>query len=178
MPHGREHEPDPRRQEAPRLPGARDGLPGPAFGGGAGGRHAKAGAACFRVDSEGVLRVLLITSTIGQWIIPKGTVEKHQSPQAAALQEAWEEAGVHGWVMGTSLGPWQYEHPTVSGRVDHVEVLPVWVDELARTWPEDHKRQRRWATIREAMELIDDQSLRRVLVTLARRASAGHLRAA
>lgn len=137
---------------------------------------AKAGAACFRIDSEGLFRVLLVTSSRGQWIIPKGTVEHGQSAEAAALQEAWEEAGVHGWVMGTSIATWQYVH--ASGESDLVTVLPVWIDELARAWPEDHKRQRRWATLREAMELIADEDLRRILTALARRAESGQLRAA
>lgn len=120
--------------------------------------------------------MLLVTSSRGQWIIPKGTVEQGQSAEAAALQEAWEEAGVHGWVMGTPVATWEYIH--ASGESDLVTVLPVWIDELARAWPEDHKRQRRWATLREAMELITDGDLRRILTALARRAESGQLRAA
>lgn len=139
-------------------------------------RDAKIGAACFRVDAEGVLRVLLITSNRGAWIIPKGTIEPGQSAEAAALQEAWEEAGVHGWIMGSTLGTWTYAR--ADNPHDLVPVLPVWVDELAKNWPEDYKRQRRWCSLREALELVDDESLRRVIVTLARRAGTDGLRAA
>jgi len=46
--------------------------------------------------------------------------------------------------------------------------VTVWVDELARVWPEDHRRQRRWASLREALELVDDESLRRLLGLLAK----------
>ncbi|MCE2925048.1 MAG: NUDIX hydrolase [Phycisphaeraceae bacterium] len=143
-------------------------------------RQTKVGCACFRIDTQGVLRILLITSARGAWIIPKGTVEEGQSPEAAALQEAWEEAGVHGWIMGQTLGTWLYARADAhnNARHDAVPVLPVWIDELAKVWPEDHKRQRRWSSLREALELIQDEGLRRVLITLARRAGSGGLRAA
>jgi 8-oxo-dGTP pyrophosphatase MutT (NUDIX family) len=130
----------------------------------------QAAALCHRVDHLGVLRVLLVTSSRGRWILPKGSVEPGQNLATTALQEAWEEAGVHGYVTANAgedcLGHWVRTRR--DGTQTVIGVVPVWVDELARVWPEDHRRQRRWASLREALELVDDESLRRALIHLAK----------
>ncbi len=130
----------------------------------------QAAALCYRLDAAGVLRVLLVTSSRGRWILPKGQIEPGQNLATTALQEAWEEAGVHGYVTPhageETLGHWLRKRR--DGTEISIGVVPVWVDELARVWPEDHRRQRRWASLREALELVDDESLRRLLGLLAK----------
>ncbi|WP_243663517.1 NUDIX hydrolase [Rhodothermus marinus] len=56
-------------------------------------------------QQNGRIEVLLITSrTVGRWILPKGNVKRHQTPIEAALQEAYEEAGIRGRIDGAA-GP-------------------------------------------------------------------------
>jgi 8-oxo-dGTP pyrophosphatase MutT (NUDIX family) len=54
---------------------------------------AQLGALCWRHGKSGV-EVLMITSSQGRWILPKGWPIDGLSEPEAALQEAWEEAGV------------------------------------------------------------------------------------
>jgi 8-oxo-dGTP pyrophosphatase MutT (NUDIX family) len=64
----------------------------------------QSGAICVRDGNHGK-EVLLITSRdTGRWVIPKGTVEKHENSREAAGREAKEEAGVSGKVSPKPLG--------------------------------------------------------------------------
>ena len=56
----------------------------------------------FRVE-DGSPSVLLITSRRRKrWGVPKGLIEEWQTPRDAALEEAYEEAGVRGDLVGES----------------------------------------------------------------------------
>lgn len=128
-----------------------------------------AAAVPFRLDEHGVVEVLLITSTSGSWIIPKGGIERGQTPEGAALLEAWEEAGVEGCIVGDSLGRWR----TVRrGKPVVASVYPLLVERCAARWPEDHRRNRRWVSVRQAIELVEPADVRETLVRLARRVRA------
>jgi 8-oxo-dGTP pyrophosphatase MutT (NUDIX family) len=128
-----------------------------------------AGVLPFRIDHAGVVQVLLVTNAKGAWIVPKGSIGKGMSPQGAALQEAWEESGAHGYIAGGSMGCWR----TLKRRGGQelparATLYPMIVEELAGAWPEDHRRNRRWASIREATELVQDDDLKQALHRLAR----------
>ena len=62
-------------------------------------------AACVCVSNESENQVLLISSSKHKncWIIPGGTIEKHENPEDAAEREVFEEAGVRGR-LGRLLG--------------------------------------------------------------------------
>ena len=54
----------------------------------------------FRVADDG-LRVMLLTSRETQrWVIPKGWPMRGRKPREAAAQEAFEEAGILGTIVG------------------------------------------------------------------------------
>jgi 8-oxo-dGTP pyrophosphatase MutT (NUDIX family) len=125
-----------------------------------------AAAVPFRLDEHGVVEVLLITSASGVWIVPKGGVEPGQTPEGAALAEAWEEAGVEGCITGERLGVW---HTSRRGKPAVATVYPMLVERCAARWPEDHERSRRWVSVRRAVELVESAEVRGALVRLARR---------
>jgi len=50
-------------------------------------------ALCHR-DTDDGREILLVTSSHGRWILPKGWPIEGKSGGETALQEAWEEAGV------------------------------------------------------------------------------------
>lgn len=54
-------------------------------------------AVCYRL-TEGKLEFLLVQTRNGHWTFPKGGVGRDSSNADAAAREAYEEAGVKGWV--------------------------------------------------------------------------------
>src|SRR5262249_25750027 len=43
------------------------------------------------------------------WGIPKGMIELGETPEETALNEAWEEAGLKGRLLGDAVGTYEYE---------------------------------------------------------------------
>ena len=68
------------------------------------------GALPYRLDDDGSVEVLLVTSReTKRWIIPKGWPIKGLKPSKAAAREAYEEAGVRGRIAGRAFGHYVYE---------------------------------------------------------------------
>lgn len=105
--------------------------------------------------------VLLITTrNKGKWIVPKGWIEEDLTSHASAEKEALEEAGVQGEVSAVSLGC--YRH---GGSDDDpiVEVFLMRVERELRSWPEQEERTRRWVSLEEAYEHVEEQGLQSIL---------------
>ena len=128
------------------------------------------GAVCLDPDTG---RVLLITSRgTGRWIIPKGWPMAGRTLAEAALQEAWEEAGVRGG-GGEELGRYHYGKQQNRGFAVPVEVRAflVPVQALADDYPEQGERSRRWFPPAEAAGLVAEPELAALLRTLAQRSA-------
>jgi 8-oxo-dGTP pyrophosphatase MutT (NUDIX family) len=106
-------------------------------------------------------RICLITSSNGKrWVVPKGIIDPGHTAREAALQEAWEEAGLAGSLRGEPVGTYLYEK---WGRTCHVTVFVMDVTEAAENWPECTVRQRCWVSAAEVLKRIDDSGLREVV---------------
>lgn len=128
----------------------------------------QAAALCLREGKTG-REVLMVTSlSTKRWILPKGWPMKGRTLGGAALQEAWEEAGVVGTVDDVSVGFYIYEKRRRGGFsiACRVEVFRIHVSALMREWPERHKRQRKWVSIEQAAELVDEPELKALLTRL------------
>src|SRR5882724_5773382 len=87
-------------------------------------------------------KACIITSSNGKrWVIPKGLIEPGQTAGEAALQEAWEEAGLVGVLEPDPIGSYLYEKWCGAC---HVIVYRMKVTEVTASWPEDDLRQRVW----------------------------------
>ncbi len=107
------------------------------------------------------LEFLLITSrNAKRWLIPKGLVEPDLTPAQSALKEAYEEAGIRGRIVGEPIGTYEYEK---WGGLCRVEVFLCDVTAELTKWPEADVRQRRWYPVEEAVEIVEDPSLRLLL---------------
>lgn len=122
------------------------------------------GALCYRVQNDKV-QVLLVTSRgTGRWILPKGWPIDGATPAEAALQEAWEEAGVDGKVRGNSLGIYSYDKQEDGTRMPCVvAVFPVKVLALKRKYPESDQRKRKWYSRKRAAELLEEPELQQLV---------------
>lgn len=111
--------------------------------------------------------VLLITSRdTGRWILPKGWPIDGLTAPGAALQEAWEEAGVtSGTITDTPLGSYDYDKRMAGGVPVAVEVKVYAVEnvQMSDTYPEVEERNRRWMPPAEAATLVDEPGLRDLL---------------
>ena len=122
------------------------------------------GALCYRVRQDKV-QVLLITSrTTKRWIVPKGWPINDATPASAAAQEAWEEAGVEGRVMGNSLGIYSYTKSDIDdGLPCVVAVFPIKVKRLWTDYPEADQRERKWFSLKKASNLLTEPELRQLV---------------
>lgn len=127
-------------------------------------------ALCTRGSGD-AKEVLLVTSRgTGRWIIPKGWPIRGLASPQAALQEAWEEAGVKEATSGADpIGTYGYDKITGSGLPLPVETLvyPVEVDALENDFPEAGQRERRWVSPTEAANLVDEPELKSILKVLS-----------
>ena len=106
-------------------------------------------------------RVCLITSRNGRrWIIPKGWIDPGQTAGEAALQEAWEEAGLTGALDREPIGSYLYEK---EGQRFHVTVFLLRVVQVAQDWPERSFRQRSWVSPAGFFERIDEPDLAEIV---------------
>ena len=125
-------------------------------------------ALCYRQGATGT-EVLLITSRdTGRWIIPKGWPIDNLSSAEAALQEAWEEAGVRrGECSGRHIGTYTYDKRKKDGWALSVETLvyAVCVEDLRDEYPEVEQRRRLWLPPWEAADLVEEPELQRLLRT-------------
>jgi len=94
-------------------------------------------------------------------VIPKGNPAPGLVPHAAAAQEAEEEAGVRGLVCPIPLGAYRYRKKRGNGAslmVD-VDVFPLAVNRELDIWKERDERERRWFSLPEAAEAVDESDL-------------------
>jgi 8-oxo-dGTP pyrophosphatase MutT (NUDIX family) len=106
-------------------------------------------------------RLCLVTSSSGRrWVVPKGQIDPGHTPGEAALVEAWEEAGLVGFLDPEPLGTYVYEK---LGRELHVLVYRMIVTEVRDDWPERHLRARAWLSVDDAIDRVDEPGLRDLL---------------
>jgi len=129
----------------------------------------QAGVIPYRI-ADGQVDVLLVTSRdTGRWVIPKGYVERGMTPQSAACQEAWEEAGVEGEITSTMpLGFVPYLKRLKNGDTcgASIAVFPMLVGKQKKKWQERSERTRTWFPIAEAAKLVGEPALSVLLLRL------------
>lgn len=140
-------------------------LPISLHGGSKGQARTQFAALCYRVR-RGKVQILMITSRKrGRWIVPKGWPMEGLTPAASALQEAWEEAGVQGKASGTCLGVYSYAKEM--GSADATPCLamlyPVRVKSLAKRYPENHQRRRKWVSRKKAARMVAEPELSKLI---------------
>jgi uncharacterized protein Yka (UPF0111/DUF47 family)/8-oxo-dGTP pyrophosphatase MutT (NUDIX family) len=117
------------------------------------------------------VRVLLVTSRENKrWVIPKGNPTPGMAPHVAAAQEAEEEAGVSGVICPTALGSYRYRKKRGNGAslMMDVDVFPLAVNREYPAWKEQGQRERRWFTLPEAADAVDEADLRDLIRSFGR----------
>lgn len=98
-------------------------------------------------------------------MIPKGNLKGGIAPHVAAAQEAEEEAGVCGPICPTPLGSYRYRKRKGNGAslMFDVDVYPLAVTREMDAWKEDKERERRWFSLTEAANAVEEEDLRSLI---------------
>lgn len=105
----------------------------------------------FRVRDGEISFCLITTSSGGKWTFPKGTIEPGDTGRQTALKEAFEEAGLHGDLIGEPVGSFQQTKWSTDFAV---EVYLMDVTQVDEAWEEQDVRQRRWCDLETAVALL------------------------
>lgn len=122
-------------------------------------------ALCTRMGKKG-LKVLLVRSSRGRWILPKGWPEDDHTDAQAAKMEAWEEAGVaKGSVSKSPIGSYLAKKRFDDGSdvTCLVSVYTIAVTEMTDDYPEASIREKRWVSPKKARKLVSEAGLKEIL---------------
>jgi len=125
----------------------------------------QAAAVPFRILENGRIEILLIRRKDKPWGIPKGGVDPGRNLRNTALNEAAEEAGLHGELLDEPLGEFMYKKQF--GEL-LVTVYAMRVNKLDDYWLEQPYRERRWFGIEAAVTLIGRKELQPMIAKLGR----------
>ena len=131
----------------------------------------ESGVLAFRREGNGDPLILLISRKRSKkWGIPKGKVEPTLTFPETAAKEAFEEAGVLGYISPSSVGMFRARKRTGSPQV--LQTIEVWVyllevTEMAPDWPEREKREIRWVPCDVAARQLGEPILTRLCHRLA-----------
>ena len=121
-----------------------------------------AGGVVFRGDAD--RRVLLVRAKPAphDWVLPKGHIDAGETPEQTARREVREEAGVDAEPL-RQVGTLEFDTP--SGK--HVRSAFYLMRFVGSVTPHE-RRETRWATINEALALVQFDDTR-ALIEQARR---------
>jgi 8-oxo-dGTP pyrophosphatase MutT (NUDIX family) len=124
------------------------------------------GALPWRLTETGIREVMLLTSReTHRWVIPKGWPIKGKKPAEVAAQEAYEEAGLIGQIVGKRpIGSFHYEKRlTKKAPLCQVQVFLLRVERQLDDWPEKGEREAKWFDAVEAATLVDEGGLAEII---------------
>ncbi len=117
------------------------------------------GVVPFRIVQQQIQFCLITGRRSGRWRYPKGHLKPNETPQDAAIAEALEEAGIRGELGVAPIKTLQF----IKGGRPHV--LTMWlmhVEAIRLKWKESKERFRIWASVENALELIDCPDLKQL----------------
>jgi 8-oxo-dGTP pyrophosphatase MutT (NUDIX family) len=120
----------------------------------------------WRIGEGGLREVMLLTTReTRRWAIPKGWPMKGRKPTEVASQEAYEEAGLIGQIVGKRpLGNFHYEKRLAKKAI----ICEVWVfsfrvERQLDDWPEKSQRECTWFEATKAAALVEEGGLAEIL---------------
>ena len=124
----------------------------------------------WRISEGGRRQVMLLTTReTHRWVIPKGWPMKGRKPAEVASQEAYEEAGLVGRIVGKRpLGIFHYEKQLTKGsRLCQVRVFSFRVERQLDDWPEKQQRETKWFDATQAATLVGEDGLHGIITRFA-----------
>ena len=110
-------------------------------------------AVCYRRASAGI-EFLLVRTSSGRWIFPKGRMDDSLSNREAAAREAWEEAGAMGIIGPRAFHVFRYSKG--DPEQDTVLVEAYLLEVLRSGLAKEEHREPTWFTAEEGKRAISD----------------------
>ncbi len=130
-------------------------------------RARSAGGVVFRRTPQGP-EVLLLRHESGKWMLPKGTIESGETPEAVALREVREETGLSNLRVCCDLGQerysfyWRTEHAFYDKTVRYY-LLEFLGGEDVRPQREEGFVAAEWVPVDEALRRIKYKETREIV---------------
>ena len=116
-------------------------------------------------NSDGKSEYLVVRNHGGFWGFPKGKPENNETPVQSAVREAYEETGIR--VSESELkSSIEYSYNMTSGQKKIVTLFPVYVESRNVKLQNKELQNFKWASLDEALELIDIDGLKNQLKDL------------
>ena len=112
------------------------------------------------------LRVALMRSGYGTWVLPKGRLEEGETPAEAALREVGEEIGLRGATLIGEIGQTEHEYDQAGKRHrKQVDWFLLEADPEAELSPnpDENALDCGWFTREQALSLLSHADQRRIL---------------
>lgn len=119
-------------------------------------------------DPADGVRILLLQHETGKWMLPKGTIEARETPEAVALREVAEEAGLHNVRIVSDLGEERYmffwkTEDTYYDKTVHYYLMEFLGGEEAAPQREEGFVRCEWVTFPEALDRIKYKETKQVV---------------
>jgi len=114
------------------------------------------------------VRILLLQHEAGKWMLPKGTIEAGETPEAVALREVAEETGLHNVRIVFDLGEERYvffwkTEDTYYDKTVHYYLMEFLGGEETRPQREEGFVRCDWVSLPDALERIKYKETRQVV---------------
>jgi 8-oxo-dGTP pyrophosphatase MutT (NUDIX family) len=114
------------------------------------------------------VRILLLQHEAGKWMLPKGTIEAGETPEAVALREVAEETGLRSVRIVRDLGEERYlffwkTEDTYYDKTVHYYLMEFFGSEDTCPQREEGFVQCAWVSVAEALERIKYKETREVV---------------
>lgn len=133
-------------------------------------RARSAGGVIYQPPAAGATegRVLLLQHETGKWMLPKGTIERGETPDGVALREVAEETGLRNVRIVADLGEEHYmffwkAEDTYYDKTVHYYLMEFLGGEEPRPQREEGFVRCEWVTIPEALDRIKYKETRQVV---------------
>lgn len=115
------------------------------------------------IGSKRKLKICMVTRRCRDgWIVPTGKTEKKLSNRQVATLEAFEEAGMLGKL--DSKFRIQVKLPSPCKQYERkTTVFLLHVKRILKSWPEEDERRRRQVSLKEYLQTVPNQKLKRRL---------------
>jgi len=114
------------------------------------------------------VRILLLQHEAGKWMLPKGTIEPGETPEAVALREVAEETGLHNVRIVQDLGEERYlffwkTEDTYYDKTVHYYLMEFLGGEDACPQREEGFVRCDWVSVSDALDRIKYKETREVV---------------